>query len=182
MNSNETTNAAPQQKLLLAVQTGVFLAVLLTVQVMGLPNLLTGTVVNAILIFVSLRLGVRYALILATLSPVGGIVSGHLPAPLYPVFPVIVCGNYLLLVSYWLLRSRNLLMRSTLPALCKAVEIGGAGYMIVQILHLGEKVAWFLFPVLGLQFFTALAGLILGEKIFAAMDQQKMVQLQINGR
>lgn len=182
MNSNETINGAPQQKLFLAAQTGVFLAVLLAVQVVGLPNLLTGTVVNAVLVFVSLRLGVRYALVLATLSPVGGLISGHLPVPLYPVFPVIVCGNYLLLVSYWLLKSRNLLIRSVLPALFKAVEIGGAGYMIVQILHLGEKAVWFLFPVLGLQFFTALAGLILGEKIFAGMNQQKFVQLQTEAR
>lgn len=178
MSFSDKNTLAPQHKLLLLAQTGVFLAVLMAVQILGLPNPLTGTLVNAILIFASLRLGLRYALILATLSPVGGIISGHLPAPLYPVFPVIVCGNFLLLFFYRLLMRRHLLLRLVFPAVIKGAMIGGAGYMIIQILKIGEKVKWFLLPVLGLQFFTALAGIVLGEMLFARLDKDRFLQLR----
>ncbi|HAE39874.1 MAG TPA: hypothetical protein DCG57_14790, partial [Candidatus Riflebacteria bacterium] len=45
-------------------QAGIFLAVLLAVQLVGLPNPVTGTLVNAILLFVMLQLGPRFALML----------------------------------------------------------------------------------------------------------------------
>lgn len=178
MKENNFENAAMQNRIDLLTQTGVFLAVLLSVQIIGLPNPVTGTAVNSILIFASLKLGVRYALILATLSPVGGMIAGHLPAPLYPVLPVIVCGNYMLVVLYRFLLRRHILVRFLIPALLKGILIGGAGLMIVKMLDLGRMVNWLLLPVLGLQFFTAFAGILAGEKLFEKMNIQKFSELQ----
>ncbi len=169
METMHEDNVASRQKLALAARTGIFLAVLLAVQLVGLPNPLTGTIVNAIFIFVLLYNGLRHALILAFLSPLGGIVSGHLPAPMYPVLPVIVCGNLSLVVLYFIFSKRGMSLRLVLPALAKGVIIGGAGYMIVQILDIMATAKWLLMPVLGLQFFTAVAGLFIGEKLYQSL-------------
>jgi len=171
-------NAAKQNDITGPAQAGVFLAVLMAVQLMGMPNLVTGTLVNSILIFTSLRLGLRYALMLATLSPVGGMIAGHLPAPLYPVAPVIVCGNYFLVFLYRLLLRHHIIVRFFIPALVKGAFIGLAGMIIVNILDIGASVKWLLAPVLGLQFITALAGILTGEKLFEKIDSQKFKELQ----
>ena len=65
METTHEDNVASRQKLAVAARTGIFLAVLLAVQLVGLPNPVTGTIVNAIFIFVLLYNGLRHALILA---------------------------------------------------------------------------------------------------------------------
>ncbi len=169
METTHEDNVASRQNLAVAARTGIFLAVLLALQLVGLPNPVTGTIVNAIFIFVLLCNGLRHAFILAFLSPLGGIISGHLPAPMYPVLPVIVCGNLALIGLYFILANHSMPMRFVLPALVKGVIIGGAGYMIVQILDIMATARWLLLPVLGVQFFTAVAGLFVGEKLFQSL-------------
>ncbi len=169
METTHEDNVASRQKLAVAARTGIFLAVLLAVQLVGLPNPVTGTVVNAIFVFVLLYNGLRHALILAFLSPLGGIVSGHLPAPMYPVLPVIVCGNFALIGLYFIFSGGSMPLRLVLPALAKGLIIGVAGYKIVQILDLMETAKWLLMPVLGIQFFTAVAGLFVGERLFQSL-------------
>lgn len=169
MEITHEDNVASRQKLAVAARTGIFLAVLLAIQLVGLPNPVTGTIVNAIFVFVLLYNGLRHALILAFLSPLGGIVSGHLPVPMYPVLPVIVCGNLSLIGLYFIFSQHSVPLRLVLPALAKGVIIGGAGYMIVQILDIMVAAKWLLVPVLGLQFFTAVAGLFIGEKLYQSL-------------
>ncbi|MBU1106946.1 MAG: hypothetical protein KKB51_09790 [Candidatus Riflebacteria bacterium] len=172
MNEIPQIHSHIRTPLVIVSQAGVFLAVLLAVQMLGLPNPVTGTLVNALLIFIMLNLGARYAVMLAILSPVGGIISGHLPAPLYPLLPVIMSGNVLLLAIYALLRNLPALVRYVVPAAIKGIMIWGAGVMIIDSLKLSDKVQWLILPVLGIQFFTAAAGLLLGEKLFAAFSRK----------
>jgi len=169
---NERQNTVTSRSRLAQVsQAGIFLAVLLAVQLVGLPNPVTGTIVNALLLFVLLRLGARYALMLGILSPIGGIVSGHLPAPLYPVLPVIMTGNLLMLAGYFILQRFPAPVRYSAPALAKALLIWGAGSMIVSFLKLGDKVQWLFMPVATIQFFTAAIGMFVGEKFYNAVSQ-----------
>ena len=171
MEIQKSSFVTMRSKLVAASQTGVFLAVLLAVQAVGLPNLVTGTLVNSVFIFVLLHTGFRSAVFLALLSPVGGVISGHLPVPLYPLLPVIICGNLLLVGFYRLLCQQSVFIRWLIPSGCKALLIGGAGLAIINILNLTAEAKWFFIPVLGLQFFTALAGLAVGEKAFKAFNQ-----------
>ena len=157
-------------------QAGIFLAVLLAVQLVGLPNPVTGTLVNAILLFVMLQLGPRFALMLGILSPLGGIISGHLPAPLYPVMPVIMAGNLLMLSCCFFLRNRHALARYLIPAAAKAFIIWSAGSAIVSFMQLGETVKWLFIPVMAIQFFTAAVGIFVGEKLFAATSRNMVKQ------
>lgn len=175
MNNNQKTQLHGRTQLVAVSQTGIFLAVLLAVQLLGLPNPVTGILVNALLTFVLLHLGTRYSLMLAILSPLGGIVSGHLPAVLYPLLPVIMCGNILMLAGYSLMRNMPAVARYAVPAAFKGAVIWGAGMMIIEFLQIAASAQWLIVPVLGVQFFTAAAGLLAGEKLFAAISRS-MVQ------
>ena len=88
---------------------------------------------------------------------------------MYPVLPVIVCGNLSFIGLYFVFAKHGMSLRLVLPALAKGVIIGGAGYMIVQILDIMSTAKWLLMPVLGLQFFTAVAGLFIGEKLYQSL-------------
>ena len=164
-----------RQKILEAARTGLFLAVLLAVQMLSLPNPVTGVLINAIFIFVLLISGLRHSLLLALLSPVGGIIFGHLPAPVYPGMPVIICGNLVFIGSYQLLKSAGAggWLRIFVPAALKGLMIGVIGYMVVKLFGGSRSFEWMLVPVLGLQFFTALAGLLAGEQLYQAVARSR---------
>jgi len=171
MESERQNEGTGRRQLILVSQAGIFLAVLLALQLVGLPNPVTGTLVNALLLFVLLRLGARYAMMLGILSPIGGIVSGHLPAPLYPVLPVIMTGNLLMLAGYYMVQRLPAPVRYSLPAIAKALVIWGAGSMIVNFLKLSDQVQWLFMPIATMQFFTAAIGMFVGEKFYNAVSQ-----------
>lgn len=169
METQQLPDFSLRQKMAMVTRTGLFLAVLLAVQMLGLPNLVTGAIVNAIFIAALLLTDLKYALLLAFLSPIGGVFSGHLPAPMYPVLPVIICGNFIFIGTYQLLATGGKFIRFVVPAALKGLIVGVVGYLIIQKFGVPDQVKWFLFPVLGIQFLTAFIGLIAGENFFQAL-------------
>lgn len=154
----------------LALQ-GIMLAVILSLQVTNLPNIVTGVFVNSIFIFTALYIGTRGAVVLCILSPLGGILSGHVPAFMYPTLPVIAIGNVLLVGLFSMLVNQNLWLRLILPAFIKALFIGLGGLVIMEF-FVPEKLAnWLVFTVLGIQFFTAIPGIWLGIKLFKKLNK-----------
>ena len=145
--------------------TGLSLALIMALQIVGLPNLLTGIAVNAVFIFTICFLGLRPALFLGFLSPVGGLFSGHLPAVMYPVLPVIMVGNLGFIFVYSHLKQSGRLLRYLIPSAVKAVWIFAVGMLVIQFMELSGNVKWLIVPVLGIQFLTAFAGTLVGEKL-----------------
>ncbi len=145
--------------------TGLSLSLLLAIQIVGLPNLLTGIAVNAIFIFVLLYLDFRSALFLCILSPVGGLLSGHLPVIMYPLVPVIVVGNLLYIYLYDCFCARSWFVGIFIAAVAKSIFIGLLGYSLLYWLEILDKVRWLVLPVLGIQFITAFLGALLGERL-----------------
>ena len=141
------------------------LAVIMALQAANLPNLVTGVIVNSILVFVSSFSGMKSAVLLCLLSPFCGFLTGHVPVLMYPVLPMIVLGNIILVLLLFKLREKSMVTRLLIPALTKAVIIGAGGFALVNI-FLPDKIANFLlFSVLGIQFFTAVPGVFLGLKL-----------------
>ncbi|GAB4279460.1 MAG: hypothetical protein Kow0029_23350 [Candidatus Rifleibacteriota bacterium] len=170
MKSNNDNRQSPAQRLGILAQTGLFLATILAVQFLSLPNWLTGSAVNAVFIFVFLHLGRRYANFLAVLSPPGALISGHLPPVMYPLLPVIIIGNLLLINTYFLLFKGKIFARYLVPSLSKAAFIFVAGMGLIRWFDIGEKVKWLILPVIGVQIVTALAGIFIGEKLYAVLN------------
>ncbi len=175
MINQQQNVVAPRQKILEAARTGLFLAVLLAVQMLGLPNPVTGVLVNAVFIFVLLLSGLQHSLFLALLSPVGGIIFGHLPALVYPVMPVIICGNFVYISSYLVLKKigAGRWLHILVPAALKGLIIGLIGYLVVKLFGGAKHVEWLLVPVLSIQFFTALGGLLVGERLYQTVTRSR---------
>ncbi len=143
---------------------GVMLALILAFQMINLPNIITGVFVNAIFIFMTLYIGIWSAIVLCIISPVVALITGHVLAPMYPVLPIIALGNIVFIALYSKFKENKFWLRGIIPALVKAIIIGGAGWLIIHY-FVPELTTWLVLPVLGIQFFTAVPGVWLGEKL-----------------
>ena len=79
--------------------TGIMLAITVALQTINLPNIVTGVIVNSIFVFVLYYVGLKSAVTLSLLSPLYGFLTGHVPILMYPVLPMIVLGNILMVVT-----------------------------------------------------------------------------------
>lgn len=154
-----------QSRLRMLTSAGVCLAVVLALQILGLPNPVTGVAVNAVFVFLIHYMGMPAALIVGLLSPVGGLISGHLPAILYPVLPAIIAGNLVFIAFYGMSKERFWLIRYFLPSAAKGGLIYWLGSAIIAWLDIADKAQWLITPILGLQFFTAFVGILIGERV-----------------
>ena len=150
---------------------GIMLAVIVALQAVGLPNLFTGVIVNSILVFVSIFIGLRSVFILCILSPFCGFITGHVPVFMYPVIPMIVVGNLLLVIVLSKLEKKSLILRMLIPACIKALIIGIGGLILINIFIPDELSDFVLATVLGIQFFTAVPGIFLGIKLAEKIKQ-----------
>jgi hypothetical protein len=82
--------------------TAVLLAITLAVQMIGLPQPITGPVVNAMLILSAAFAGPISGIIIGLLTPLIAFMRGILAAPLAPMIPFIVIGNGTLVLLFWL--------------------------------------------------------------------------------
>ena len=141
------------------------LAIIVAMQAVNMPNIITGVFVNAILIFVSLYVGMKSAVVLCLLSPFCGFITGHVPVVMYPVLPMIILGNLLLVFALSKLANKSLILRILIPAFIKALIIGIGGMILTHIFIPDKLNDFVLFTVLGIQFFTAVPGILLGIKL-----------------
>jgi len=80
----------------------VLLAVALAVQLLRLPQPVTGPVVNAVLLLAAIYVGASGGIIIGLLTPAVAFMVGILPPPLAPMIPVIMAANVVLvLVFHW---------------------------------------------------------------------------------
>ncbi|MGN6575921.1 MAG: hypothetical protein ACTHKG_09545 [Nocardioides sp.] len=85
----------------------ILLGISVLAPMLGLPQLFTGTVVNAALLVAVVLLGPRAAISIGVLPSLFAVVSGQLPAPLAPLVPLIIVGNTLLVVVFARLLERG---------------------------------------------------------------------------
>ncbi len=78
----------------------ILLAIALAVQLLRLPQLVTGPVVNAALILATYFGGAAGGVLIGVITPVVAIFAGILPPALAPVLPVIVAANAILVLFF----------------------------------------------------------------------------------
>ena len=134
---------------------------------LGLPQPITGPLVNALLILTVEWGSVSQAICLGMVTPVGAAIRGILPLPLMVMIPFISLGNALLVGSYGLLRSHNRWLGLLVGASVKAlflyltsmilvarplhIEMGGRDQAVILSESFLKMMSW---P----QWVTALAG------------------------
>jgi len=79
---------------------GLLLALTLAVQVLGLPQPVTGPAVNAILLLSVLLVGWKPAAGIGVITPLIAMIRGQLPPVLAPLVPFIMLGNAVWVLSF----------------------------------------------------------------------------------
>ena len=127
---------------------------------LGLPQLFTGSIVNAALLVATVLLGPRAAVSIGILPSLFAVMTGQLPAPLAPLVPLIMIGNALLVVVFHVVRRRGYWAGAVTAAVAKASSLfGTAGLLVAAGGLLPEPAASLALTVLGWpQLVTALAG------------------------
>jgi hypothetical protein len=149
-------------------RTGLFVALLLVIQVATKPfniTLLTGSLVNVILIISVMTCGFSSGLIVAILSPIFAMLLGI--GPLWLLIPFISLGNLTLIVLWYLISHR--VFKDRFAGYFAALVLGAAGKflvlyltvvrLMVPLLNLPAKQAGGISAAFSIsQLFTALIG------------------------
>lgn len=139
-------------KIKFITRTGILLAVALVVQMGGLPQPITGPLINTVLYLSALLVGSWSGIIIGICTPVIAFMRGILPAPLGPMIPFIALGNGVLVVVFSLLKRKNKVLGIILASLVKYAILTITVKFIVDV---PDKIA----QIMSLpQLFTALSG------------------------
>lgn len=122
--------------------TGMFFALTLVVQILGFPQMVTGPLVNAMLLLTTIFAGVVSGVFIGLFTPWVALLRGILPAPLGPLVPFIMIGNAAFTIVFSLFRRRGgVLLEVTgvvLGAFAKYLILSQAARVLV---HLPPRIA-----------------------------------------
>lgn len=85
----------------------LMLGISMAAPLLRLPQLITGSIVNATLLVTAVVLGPRAAISVGVLPSLFAVISGQLPPGLVPLVPLIMVGNTLLVIVFHLARRRG---------------------------------------------------------------------------
>lgn len=97
----------------------------LAIPQMGLPQVITGPLVNALLLLSVETVGVGAAVLVGLSTPLSALVNGVLPLPLMVMIPFIGIANAILSTVYGALRGRNKWLALVAGALLKVAWLYG---------------------------------------------------------
>ena len=100
-------NASRNVSWIQMVQVGMLVTLGLLIPRLGLPQPITGPLVNALLILSVEMAGVGPAMFVGMVTPLSALFNGVLPLPLMVMIPFIALGNMTLMGLYGALRTKN---------------------------------------------------------------------------
>jgi len=143
--------------------TAIFLSIIIALQMLNFPKLITGVIVNSIYILLYLSADIKRVVMLAILTPSVSFFTGHFQFFMAPMVPFIALGNVSMVLCYHYLNYRDDSSRMLAPAFLKALIIGISGALMAGSIA-GDAVSETAFHVVVvIQFFTAVPGIFLGE-------------------
>ena len=166
-------------------RTAVILALALSIQIIRLPQLVTGPAVNALLLLAVILVGPAAAVLIGCLTPLVALLVGIIPPIMLPMVPVIMLANATLVAVFSLVMQRPregfLALDLNLRSLVAMVSAALAKFLLFY-LSINYILNWFKVPlplavaaVFGItQLYTALAGgliaLILGKYLLGLLS------------
>lgn len=137
------------QRTLFISRLAILLALTMIVQMIGLPQPVTGPLVNLILILSVLLLNIKAAMVIGGITPLLALWRGQLPAMLAPMIPFIVLGNILFVSVFGGCRILLHRFRLNTGITDLIALIAGSG---VKFLLLWSGAVWFVPLIFGKEF------------------------------
>src|SRR6056297_501707 len=114
-------------------RTAILLAIALVFQMGGFPQFITGPLVNTVLYLAAMIVGWQGGLIIGIFTPVIAAMRGILPPPLAPLIPFIALGNAILVILFFLLKSKNKIAGIIIASVTKFLVLVSAVNLLVQV-------------------------------------------------
>ncbi|MCK4259595.1 MAG: ECF transporter S component [Halanaerobiales bacterium] len=146
-------------------RTALLLALTMGIQLMSLPQPVTGPVVNLILYLSVLLVGMSSGLVIGAVTPWIALTVGILPPPLAPMIPFIIAGNMSLVIVFGLLRKFNVYVGIIAASVLKFLILASGVRFFIQVPPVVAKAMQI--P----QLITALVGGILAVILFRVLDK-----------
>lgn len=154
-------------------QFGVLLAIVLLAPLLR-SQLITGSIVNAVLFLATATLGWPVAMAIGALPSLIAAMAGTLPSPLIPMIPFIITGNAILIAVFFLLKNKNYFLGAVSASLLKFLFLYATSAALFQFL-LPQKLA----PQMALmmswpQLYTAILGAVVAYlllKMLKSLDK-----------
>lgn len=129
----EQVGAIPKEKSVSAV--GIFFVLLAGVMLAPLfPNqFISGPIVNALLIIVTVMLGLRSGIILCFVPSLMAMVGGLLPAVFFPFIPFIMAGNIIMVTLFHFLRLKNYWLAAGTGSVAKFIFLFAASQIFFTV-------------------------------------------------
>jgi len=123
-----------------------------------LNQLITGSIVNALLFISASILGLESAFFLCLIPSLISIYTGLLPLALAPMIPYIITGNALLVLTFSKLKGKGFWLGAVSASLIKFIFIWSAGYILVHSVLTGSVAKSVLIMISWPQLVTAISG------------------------
>ncbi len=155
-------------------------ALTLIIQSLGLPQLMTGPLINTVLLITAHVLGLGSGIFLGIITPAVALIRGQLPAVLAPMLPFIAVGNGTLVFIYLLVRRlTEKRLRNLLSLVCAVIAAAFGKFLIILMavrmvvpIFTGHRFPAAIETVMSLpQFLTAVTGGILFILIKRSLDR-----------
>lgn len=109
----------------------LLLGISMVAPLLRLPQLITGSIVNATLLVTVVVLGPRAAISVGILPSLFAVMSGQLPPALVPLVPLIMVGNTLLVTVFHVVRPRGWWVGVVAASVVKFCWLFGATSLLV---------------------------------------------------
>ncbi len=133
---NQTKTISKTSNLSLIIQFALFLGLAIGAPFLG-NQLLTGTIVNGLLVISAYSLGFRGAMLIALLPSSISLFVGLLPVAMAPMVPFIIMSNILLVLVVSKFRGRNYFVGGVSAAFVKAIFLFVISYIMFNLFLTG---------------------------------------------
>jgi len=134
-------------------------------------QIVTGTIVNAVLFISVVSLGVRGAVLIALVPSIFSLSVGLLPAALAPMIPFIMVSNIILVLIFDLLRKKKYWAGMISAGFLKFVFLTSVSFVVINLLlkkEIAQQVAVMMsWP----QLLTALAGGVIAYLVLKSLNK-----------
>ena len=118
-------------------RTALLFALVIVIQMLGMPQLVTGPLVNMVLFLATFLEGIGSGVVIGFFTPWVAFSRGILPSPLAPMIPFIMIGNALLVVIFGIFRTKPGVTREiagiVVSALAKYLFLSQSVNFLVEI-------------------------------------------------
>lgn len=114
-------------------RTAILLSIALVFQMGGFPQFITGPLVNTVLYLAAMIVGWQGGIIIGIFTPVIAAMRGILPPPLTPLIPFIALGNTMLVMVFFLLKSKNKIAGIIIASVVKFLVLVSTVKLLVQV-------------------------------------------------